>query len=287
MKIQEFLNYRKELLDSSKDDEGFVQQTQLLSQILPLMVDAKLLDSEDWNDSYYLNPAENFKVNGYTVNESSERLQLFIVDETSIDLTASEKDLQISTKSYYDNQFKRVTRFLNKAIKGYLNDEVQDADPIRPLLSQLSSATGAEQFDVIEIFLVSASATTETRGTLPQPKRIEFEDENISVSFTRNRERVKKDLLIIKKLVDLNFLYDVLISQGNREALIIDFENLFDYKIEVIKAADEENFESYLCVLPANILSDLYKRYSSRLLEKKCAVISSIQRSKQGHKRND
>lgn len=268
MKIQEFLNYRKELLDSSKDDEGFVQQTQLLSQILPLMVDAKLLDSEDWNDSYYLNPAENFKVNGYTVNESSERLQLFIVDETSIDLTASEKDLQISTKSYYDNQFKRVTRFLNKAIKGYLNDEVQDADPIRPLLSQLSSATGAEQFDVIEIFLVSASATTETRGTLPQPKRIEFEDENISVSFTRNRERVKKDLLIIKKLVDLNFLYDVLISQGNREALIIDFENLFDYKIEVIKAADEENFESYLCVLPANILSDLYKRYSSRLLEK-------------------
>jgi len=172
MKIQEFLNYRKELLDSSKDDEGFVQQTQLLSQILPLMVDAKLLDSEDWNDSYYLNPAENFKVNGYTVNESSERLQLFIVDETSIDLTASEKDLQISTKNYYDNQFKRVTRFLNKAIKGYLNDEVQDADPIRPLLSQLSSASGAEQFDVIEIFLVSASATTETRGTLPQPKRI-------------------------------------------------------------------------------------------------------------------
>ncbi len=268
MKIQEFLNYRKDLLDSSKDEEGFVQQTQLLSQILPLMVDAKLLDSEDWNDSYFLNPAENLKINGYTVNESSERLQLFIVDEVSIDLTASDKELQISTKGYYDNQFKRVTRFLNKAIKGYLNDEVQDGDPIRPLLSQLSSSSGAEQFDVIEIFLISATATTETRGTLPQPKRIDFEDENISVSFTKNRERVKKELLIIKKLVDLNFLYDVLISQGNREALVIDFESLFDYKIEVIKAAEEDNFESFLCVLPAYILSDLYKRYSSRLLEK-------------------
>ncbi len=268
MKIQEFLNYRIELLESSKDEEGFVQQTQLLSQILPLMVDAKLLDSEDWTDSYFFNTAENLKLNGYAVNESSERLQLFIVNETSIDITSSEKDLQISTKSYYDNQFKRVTRFLNKAIKGYLNDEVQDADPIRPLLSQLSSAIGAEQFDVIEIFLVCATATTETRGIMPQPKRIEFEDENISVSFTKNRERVKKDLLIIKKLVDLNFLYDVLISQGNREALVIDFEKLLGYKIEVIKAAEEENFESYLCVLPAHILSDLYKRYSSRLLEK-------------------
>lgn len=268
MKIQEFLNYRKELLNSSKDEEGFVQQTQLLSQILPLMVDAKLLDSEDWNDSYFFNPSENLKVNGYTVNESSERLQLFIVNEASIDLASSNKDLQISTKGYYDNQFKRVTKFLNRAIKGYLNDEVQDADPIRPLLSQLSSSTGAEQFDVVEIFLVSATATTETRGTMPQPKRIEFEDENISVAFTRDRERIKKELLIIKKLVDLNFLYDVLISQGNREALVIDFENLFDYKIEAIQAADEENFESFLCVLPAHILSDLYKRYSSRLLEK-------------------
>ena len=90
MRIQEFLNYRKDLLDTSKDEEGFVQQTQLLSQILPLMVDAKLLDSEDWNDSYFLNPIENLKLNGYTVNESSERLQLFIIDEASIEINASE-----------------------------------------------------------------------------------------------------------------------------------------------------------------------------------------------------
>ncbi|MBU1009135.1 MAG: AIPR family protein [Bacteroidetes bacterium] len=268
MKITEFINYRTELLESSKDDEGFVQQTNLLSQVLPLLVDAKLLDSEDWNDSYYLNIADGLKLNGYTVNESSERLQLFIVDETSIDITLSNKDLQVSTKVYYDNQFKRVTRFLNKAIKGHLNDEVQDADPIRPLLSQLSSSTGVEQFDVIEIFLVSANATIETRGTIPQPKRIDFEEENIKVTFIKNRERITKDLSIFKKLIDLNFLYDVLISQGNREALIIDFEHLFNFKLEVIKAADEENFESFLCVMPASVLSELYRKHSSRLLEK-------------------
>lgn len=268
MRIQEFLSYRKELIESSKDEDGFVQQMQMLSQILPLMVDAKLVDSEEWNDSYFFSSAENLKLNGYSVNESTERLQLFIIDEASIDITSSDSDIQISTKGYYDNQFKRVTRFINKAIKGHLNEEVQDADPIRPLLSKLSSAAGVEQFDVIEIFLVSATATIETRGALPQPKRIDFEDENITVTFTKNREKVKKELLIIKKLIDLNFLYDVMISQGNSEALVIDFENLFNFKIEVIKAAEEENFESYLCVFPANILAELYKRYSSRLLEK-------------------
>jgi hypothetical protein len=35
-----------------------------------------------------------------------------------------------------------------------------------------------------------------------------------------------------------------------------------------IKSADEKYFESYLCVLPAEILAQLYRRFSSRLLEK-------------------
>ncbi|MEI8646627.1 AIPR family protein [Pseudoalteromonas sp. Hal056] len=35
-----------------------------------------------------------------------------------------------------------------------------------------------------------------------------------------------------------------------------------------MKAADESEFESYLCVLDAPILADLYKRYSTQLLEK-------------------
>ncbi len=153
-------------------------------------------------------------------------------------------------------------------------------NPIRPLVSQLSSSLGAEQFDVIEIFLISTTATIETRGVMPQPKRLEFEDEIIPISYAKNRERRKKELLIIRKLIDLNFLYDVMISQGNREALFIDFEKLFNYKIEVIKAAEEERFESYLCVLPASILSELYKRYSSRLLEKNVRSFLAIQRCK-------
>jgi hypothetical protein len=268
MEIEEFLKYRKDLLNDSKDEEGFVQQSLVLSQVLPSLLDAKLVDSEDWSESYFAFQSENLKVNGYSVNESGERLQLFIVDESSIDINASTKDLQISTKGHYENQFKRVTKFLNSAIKGHLNNEIQDADPIRPLISKVSSSSGADQFDVMEVFLISTTATVETRGAIPQPKRIDFEDETISISFTKNRETFKKEILIIKKLIDLNFLHAILISQGSREALKIDFKNTFNFRIEAIKAASEENFESYLCVVPAPILAELYKRYSSRLLEK-------------------
>ncbi len=268
MEIDEYLKYRKDLLNDSKDEEGFVQQSLVLSQVIPSLLEAKLIDSEDWSESYFAFNSENLKVNGYSVNESGERLQLFLVDENTIDINAEEEKLYISTKVHYDNQFKRVTKFLNKAIKGHLNDEIQDADPIRPLISKVSSSDGADQFDVMEVFLLSATATVETRGEFPRPKRIDFEDETINISFTKNKEKIKKEILIIKKLIDLNFLHTVLISQGSREALKIDFRSTFNFRIEAIKAASEENFESYLCVLPASILADLYKRYSSRLLEK-------------------
>lgn len=264
MVIEEFFNYRQDLLEQSKDSEGFINQGTLLSEVLPSMLDSKLIDSEDYNSSYYLCRNENFKINAYCVNESGERLQLFIIDENSIDLNRKEDDLTISLKNHYDNQFKRCTRFVNKAIKRHLEDVVQDSSPVKVLISQLSSTEGIEQFDVIEVFLISLTATVSNF----QPKRMEFENEELKTSFTKGRENIKKNILIKKRLIDLNFLYSVLISQGNREALIVDFQKIFDTSIEAIQAADEENFESFLCVLPANILAGLYKEHSSRLLEK-------------------
>lgn len=268
MELEEFLRYRDDLLDQSKDDEGFIQENLILSQVLPSMLDAKLVDSEDFTNSYFKLSTDKLKVNAYSINESGERLQLFIINEESINLAASTESLMISTKSTYESQFKRCTNFHNKAIKGHLNDEIQDSSPVRPLLSSISSSEGAQQFDVVEIFLVTLTATVSLRGSTPQPNRIEFDDEEIVVSYSKNRERHKKDLLIKKRIIDLNFLYNVIISQGSREALTVNFEKTFGEPLSSIMAADEDHFESYLCVLPASIISILYKEYSTRLLEK-------------------
>ena len=268
MIVEEYFNYRDELLDQSKDEDGFIQESLILSQVLPLMLDAKLIDSEDYTNSYFKSTVDKLKINAYSVNDSGERLQLFLIDENSIDLSAVNEDLMVSTKSVYENQFKRCTSFYNKAIKGHLNMAIQDASPVRPLVASISSSAGAEQFDVVEIFLISLTATVSLRGASPQPNRIEFEDEDIIVTYTKNRERRKKDLTIKKRTIDLNFLYNVLISQGSREALTVDFNKTFGEALSSIKAADEDYFESYLCVMPAYIIARLYKDFSTRLLEK-------------------
>jgi hypothetical protein len=268
MILEEYFNYRQELLDQSKDDEGFIQQSLLLSELLPSLLDAKLIDSEDHTNSYFFSSSDKMKVNAYCVNESGERLQLFIIDESSIDLLAKNEDLQISKKSHYDTQFKRATKFINKALKKHLNEEIQDSSPARALISKISSSEGVDQFDVVEIFLISTTSTVSIYGTKPEPKKFDFENEEIIANYTKDREKRTKKILIKKRLIDLNFLYNVLISQGNRESLQVDFQSMFGSSIQAIKAADEEKFESYLCVLPADIISGLYKEYSSRLLEK-------------------
>ncbi|MFP4846091.1 AIPR family protein [Winogradskyella sp. PE311] len=268
MILEEYFNYRKELLDQSKDDEGFIQENLILSQVLPSMLDAKLIDSEDFTNSYFKSTGDKLKINAYSINESGERLQLFLIDENSIDLVASQDDLLISTRASYESQFKRCTNFHNKAIKGHLNDEIQDSSPVRPLVSSISSSQGAQQFDVVEIFLITLTSTVSKQGATIQPKRIEFDDEEIVVTYSKNRERHSKELIVKRRIIDLNFLYNVLISQGSREALTVNFEKNFGNPLNAIKAADEDYFESYLCVLPASVLSRLYKEFSTRLLEK-------------------
>jgi len=271
MDINEYLKYRDELLKEARDEDGLINESAFIQVAIPSMLDAKLIDNEDFTETYYDAEVDNMpvKINGYLVNESGERLQLFILNSNSIvsGPVSDESNFLISTKEYYDSIFKKTTNFINKAIKKQL-ENIQDIGAINALINHLSSNQGINQYDVIEVFLISATATVETRGQIPQPKRISFKDDTIKVRFTRERETAEKEILIMKRLVDLNFLFDVMISQGNRESLVIDFEEKFNYKIEAIKAADEENFESYLCVLPADILSQLYKLYSSRLLEK-------------------
>lgn len=267
MEIQEYLKYRVELLNESKDEDGFISDSSFINNIIPLMLDAKLIDSEDFTETYYSSEIDSsvIKINGYLINDSGERLQLFILNDESISLDSN--NLEISLKEYYESIFKKATNFTNKAIKGHLND-IQDIGAINALINQMSSSLGADKFDVVEIFLVSATATVSNSGSVMQPKRMDFKDDKIKIKYTKNRETFEKEILVLKRLVDLNFLYSVLISQGNREALTVNFEEQFAFKIEAIKAADEKNFESYLCILPATVLADLYKRFSSRLLEK-------------------
>lgn len=269
MEIKELFIYREQLLDESKDSDGYLSDAGFLEYCLPWLNETKYIDSVDVTHIYSVIEGGAVKANGYTINESGERLQLFLVNETSTELDSSEADLLISQKAFYEKQFNRALLFLKKSIKKQFEGTIQDANPAWVLIHQLGSSDFIDQIDVVEIFLLSATATVEIRGAAPTGKSLEFEDESISVTYTKNGERAEKQLIIIKRLIDLNFLYNVQIAQGSRYPLVIDFSSApFKQPLPCLLAASEESFDSYLCALPGSLLAELYKRYSSRLLEK-------------------
>ena len=268
MEIEEYKNFRNDLFDESRGDDGFIQESLLLSQVLPSMFESKLIDSEDYNECYHVHPSDDIKVNGYVVNESGERLQLFIIDEKTTLETLPDKEILISNRSGYEKQFKRVSKLIRGSLNGQLNEHFQDASPVKALVSQLSSVEGIKQFDVIEIFLITFTATVSYKGTIVQPKSIYFDEEKIPAFTSENGIKTPREKLILRRVIDLNFLLEIEASKGNREPLTVHFDKTFNTGIDAIKAADEKKFVSYLCVLPAHILVELYKRYSTRLLEK-------------------
>lgn len=268
MEIDDFFSYRANLLDDSRDDFGFISEQLILSQILPMMLDAKLVDSEDYNECYFFPSAENLKINAYSINDTGERLQIFLVDENSVDDSKNAKELYVSVVSEYSNQIKRAIKFVTFAISGKLNEQIQDSDPIRALVSKLSSSEGIEQFDVIEIFLLSLSATVSFKGPEVRPRTISLSEETKKIIYEVNGEKKKKEILILPRVIDLNFLIKINDSKGDREPLTVNFKRQFGSNIDVIQAAGNEKFESYLCVFKAEFLAELYKHHSSRLLEK-------------------
>src|SRR5690606_37828947 len=105
-----------------------------LDLTLPSLSDAKLIDSEDYNECYFYLKADSIKINGYKINDSEERLQVFIVNEDSINLATNEDELLVSQKNYYDNIFSKVSKFLTKSIRKHLDEDIQDSSPVKSLI---------------------------------------------------------------------------------------------------------------------------------------------------------
>ena len=266
--IDELVSIRTDILDASKGQDGFIDEQKMLDEILPLMLDAKLVDSEDYNEAYFIRPTEGIKLNGYSVTETQERLKIFIIDEDFVKESMETEDLLISTRDKYDSQFKRAFNFIQLAIQGNLLQKIQDADPVKALADKLSTPKGIDQFDVIEIFLITLSGTVSRRGKELDLRSMRFDDKEFSTRPKVKGSIHQKTTLLKKRVIDLNFINEYNNSRGHREPLEIDFQRDFDTKIEIIEAAKGENFSSYLCVLSADILYKLYRLHSSRLLEK-------------------
>jgi hypothetical protein len=260
--INKLFQIRKDIIEKSIIDYTLTEES-ILENILPDLETAKIIETPEINFTYYFQ--DGLKINGYDINSTGERLILFIINPKSVDLNQTNDEICISTKDVYDNVFKMASLFVQKSIKKHINPP---SDKVGVLISQLGKNDFLNEIDVIEIIQISLTATTENRGKTNSLKFIDFHDESININLTIDNKPIKKELLIKRKLIDLNFLKDILIDKSSLTKLVVDFRKYTNgIGLKALEAVNTNDFTSYLAVIPAQIISELYKNESTRLLE--------------------
>jgi hypothetical protein len=260
--IKKLFQIRKEIIEKSIFDNTITEES-ILEIILPELETAKIIETPEINYTYYLQ--DGLKINGYDINSTGERLIIFIINPDSVHLNQSDDEISISTKEIYESVFKMASLFVQKAIKMHITPP---SDKVGVLISQLGKNDFLNEIDVIEIVQISLTATIENRGKTNSLKFIEFNDELLNINLSIDNKSSKKELMIKRKLIDLNFLKDILVDKGALSRLIVDFGKYTNgIGLKALEAVNTIDFTSYLAVIPAQIISDLYKNESTRLLE--------------------
>lgn len=224
------------------DENGDSKENKFTEYIMETLAEAGETEGIRLCNYIKENKNENiqYKINGYALEEGYENIDIFI---------SSYKDTNQSyrlAKADFDKLIKWSTGFINAALKGYL----EDIEPSTEAYG-LASILHKNKKDIIRVNVFILS-----NGDIPHDPPNNFSLKSLD------------DILFSFKIWDIERLHRLSQSQGNREPIEIDFEELMGEVIPCLEMPSQnELYECYLAIVPGTILANLYRNYGTRLLE--------------------
>jgi hypothetical protein len=221
------------------DEEGGTLEELFTQFAVNLLADAG--ETENVRVAYdegQLGTRNQHKINAYGEPDNYETIDLFITI-----FKGTDEPIRIF-KDEVDTAAKRISNFYRKAkFKQYVN-EIEESSPIWDFARTLSS------LKTLDENLVRINAIILTDGLYPGevPK-----NETIS------------GCPVYYRVVDLNYLYNI----TEKDHVPIEISFLEEgFEIPCIKSPSEnDQYQSYLAIIPGKALATIYERYGSRLLE--------------------
>ena len=225
-------------LQLSEDDGG--NQEQIFTRTaLDLLSDAG--ETENARDAYdegQLGTKNQHKINAYAEPDNYETVDLFITIFKGTD------EPQRIPKEEIETAVKRIANFFRKAkYKEYVN-EIEESSPIFDFAQTLANS------QLLDENLVRANAIILTDGIYPGENP---ESSNIS------------GIPIFYRVVDINYLYNI--TEKSHVPIEIDFKKEGFEVPCIISPSENDQYQSYLAIIPGIALATIYERYGSRLLE--------------------
>ncbi len=234
--VQEFFHdFRQELLAGTDAGSQF-QLAEFMELISEELTATGFVEGFDF---CHYRAQRGMRVDGYWFNDENA-LYLFIADFDNRD------ELLSLTRTEVEAVFKRVTNFFEASRNKELYRELEETSPEYGLSREIADRKG--QILCVNFFLLSERVLSDRLQTL--------EDNEIA------------DTPATYTIWDISRLQRQRASRGHKEPLNIDFQEMFDTGISCLRAdLGLDSYQSYLIVIPGEILSTLYEKYGSRLLE--------------------
>lgn len=221
------------------EEEGGILEQIFTQTAVDLLADAgETENARVAHDEKALGTKNQHKINAYSISDNYETIDLFIT------IFKGGEETERVSKDEIETAAKRITNFFRKGVyKDYVN-EIEESAPIFDFAHTLSNAPELKEN------LVRVNAVILTDGFYPG----DFpESQNIS------------GFPIFYRVIDVNYLYNI--TEKSHIPIAIDFAKEGFEVPCIISPSENEEYQSYLAIIPGQALATIYERYGSRLLE--------------------
>lgn len=228
-------NFYQDIGAQSRDTEteAFAEE-QFTDLMLEYLADAGEIDDRE----ICSHQARGIKVNGYAFSNNNESLDLFV----SL-YTGEYPPIRIS-KTDLQTQLKRLRTFFDRAVsRNYTN--LEESSPAFDLADRIHQLRG--KLTTVRLFVLTDGLA------------------NIDTI----KDDISESLRISHHVWDIQRLHRLASSGIHAEPIEIDLEKTVGGSLPCLPMPEENPvYSTYLCIIPATALADLYEKYGPRLLER-------------------
>ncbi len=236
--LDDFLHdFRQDLLARAEANEDFLE-AEFVQKIADELVDSG--NCEGFEACHYRPPMGGMRVDGYWFDADEGKLDLFISDFGNRESVSSLTQTEVAAI------FKRAENFFGASAAKNLASSLEETAPGYQLSRLI--AEKRTLISKVTFYLIS--------------------DRSLSERLTAVPDRQEGPYTLSYHIWDISRLHRQAMSRGEREPLVIDFVELTGSGLPCLPAnLSNATYKSYLAVMPAAILAQLYGKYGARLLE--------------------
>lgn len=230
-----FHDFRQETLAGAEASSSF-QLAAFMEAVATELVETGFVEGFEF---CHYRAQRGMRVDGYWFNDEGA-LDLFVADFDC------RTELATLTRTDVDAAFKRLASFFEASVAKNLSKELEITSPEYGLSRQIADRNGSIRR--VNLILVSERAISDRIQSLS-----DSELQGIPTTY---------------HIWDISRLQRQRSSRSHKEPLDLDFMGMFGAGIPCLPAhLGSDTYQSYLIVMPAEVISGLYEKFGARLLE--------------------